>query len=208
MSQLFLNMSVKEKDKILKNLEAITLTFPKNANVFSTINCETMLGIIEYGHIQIIKTDYNGNRIIIDELSDNDVFGYLLTPSLNNECDIIVKQDSKITFIEYAFIFKKSDNNSSYYPFIRNLLMLMTDTIHQKNQRIEILTKKSIRNKILEYFRFLEKRNGTKSFLLPISFTELADYLAIDRSAMSRELKNLKEEGFIKIKNKKVTLLY
>ena len=84
----------------------------------------------------------------------------------------------------------------------------MTDIIEEKNQRIEILTKKSIRNKILEYFKFLEKKNGYKSFILPISFTELADYLAIDRSAMSRELKNLKEEGFIKIKNKKVTLLY
>lgn len=208
MGKLFQSMSKKETEKLLKNLEAVTLNFKKNTNVFSTINCENMLGIIEYGHIQIIKNDYNGNRIIIDELRDNDTFGYLITPFLNNECDIIVKQDSRITFIEYDFIINKSDNNSSYYSFIRNLLLFMTDIIEEKNQRIEILTKKSIRNKILEYFKFLEKKNGYKSFILPISFTELADYLAIDRSAMSRELKNLKEEGFIKIKNKKVTLLY
>ena len=84
----------------------------------------------------------------------------------------------------------------------------MSEKINEKNNRIEILTKKTIRNKLLEYFKMMTKRSGSKHIYLTLSFTELAEYLAVDRSAMSRELKNLKDEGFIEVKNKKITLLY
>ena len=61
---------------------------------------------------------------------------------------------------------------------------------------------------MLEYFRIISKKNGSKHIYLPFSFSEFANYLAVDRCAMSRELKNLKEEGFIELKAKKITLLY
>ena len=83
----------------------------------------------------------------------------------------------------------------------------MTKT-EEKNERIEILTKKTIRNRLLEYFTIMSNKHGTKFIYLPFNYTDLADYLAIDRCAMSRELKNLKEEGFIEIKGKRITLLY
>ena len=54
----------------------------------------------------------------------------------------------------------------------------------------------------------MSKKNGSKYIYLPFNFINLADYLAIDRSAMSRELKFLKDEGFIEIKGKRITLLY
>jgi CRP-like cAMP-binding protein len=77
-----------------------------------------------------------------------------------------------------------------------------------KNKRIDILTKKTIRNKLLTYFRQLSKEQGTKSITLPFSLTTLARFISVDRSAMIRELKYLKEEGMIDQKTKKIRLYY
>jgi len=112
------------------------------------------------------------------------------------------KEDTKIVVIDYNSIITEEGSKYSYYTqFMKNILEIYTEKINNKNERIEILTKKTIRDKLLEYFKIISKRNG-------MSFSELADYLAVDRSAMSRELKNLMEEGFIKKDGKKITLLY
>ena len=76
------------------------------------------------------------------------------------------------------------------------------------NTRVEILTKRSTREKLRGYFNLLSARNLSKTFSIPFSLTDLADYLSVDRSAMMRELKTLKDEGFIKKNGNKITLLY
>ena len=99
-------------------------------------------------------------------------------------------------------------NTESYNQFIKNMLQIISSKIQEKNERIEILTKKTIRNRLLEYFNITRSNYGSKIIYLPFTFTDLADYLAIDRCAMSRELKYLKEEGLIEIKGRRITLLY
>ena len=76
------------------------------------------------------------------------------------------------------------------------------------NLRIEILSQKSFRDKILSYFRILSQNSFSKTFTLPFSLTDIADYLSVDRSAMMRELSHLKEEGFIEKIGHKIKLLY
>ena len=73
--------------------------------------------------------------------------------------------------------------------------------------RIELLSKRTIREKLLSYFKIISTRNMSKSFKIPFSLTDLADYLSIDRSAMMRELKSLKEEGVIEKSGNRITLL-
>lgn len=209
MVNLFDHISDRNKDKLLKLLEANIFTFKKDSMILSTIKEENVIGIVSSGYIQIVRNDYNGNRTIIEELEENSIFGSMFSSISNDEYDIVTKEESKIIIIEYERIIKSSNNNYSFYnQFIQNLLQILSDKINEKNNRIEILTKKTIRNKLLEYFKIISKKNGSKNIYLPFSFTELADYLAIDRSAMSRELKNLKDEGFIEIKSRKITLLY
>ena len=82
----------------------------------------------------------------------------------------------------------------------------MTNTI-KLNTRIELLTKKNIRDKLLTYFNILSTKNLSKTFRLPFTLTDLADYLSVDRSAMMRELSHLKQEGFIEKTGSKITLL-
>jgi len=208
MTNLFTNISEKNQEKILKILEASTLNFKPNCQILTSVKLDNMIGIVLSGYMQIIRTDYNGNRTIIEELTENDVFGTTIS-SLTNECEIITKEDTKIVIIDFNNILNDVENNLSYYKqFIKNLLEIYSDKINTKNERIEILTKKTIRDKLLEYFKIVSKRNNSKKIYLTMTYIELADYLAVDRSAMTRELKNLSEEGFIKREEKKITVLY
>ena len=120
--------------------------------------------------------------------------------------DIIEEAD--IILIDYDYIIENINNDKQYFnQFIKNLFMIINDKIIEKNERIEILSKKSIRNKLLTFFDLEYKKRGSKYIYLPYNFKDLAEYLAIDRAAMSRELGYLRDEGFIETKSKRITLL-
>lgn len=208
MTDLFNNISEKNKEKLLKMLRAHTYNYTKNLKILSINRGENYIAIVDSGYIQIVQNDYNGEQFISDRLYEGAVFGPMFS-IINNECDIITKEDSRVTIIDYDEIINNTDvNNVFYKQFIQNLLMIVSEKIKEKNERIKIITKKTIRNRLLEYFKLASNYNTNKTIYLPFSITELAEYLAIDRCAMSRELKNLKEEGFISIKNRKISLLY
>ena len=209
MTYLFDNINSKNKEKLLLMLEANTLHFKKDSTILSVIKNDNIVGIITSGYLQIIRTDHNGIRTIIEELEEQDVFGSFISSLKNKEYEIIAKEDTEIIIIDYDNIINCNLTNKSFYnQFIKNLLQITSKKIQEKNERIEILTKKTIHNKLLEYFKIISKKHNSKYIYLPFNFTDLADYLAIDRSAMSRELKYLKEEGFIEIKGKRIKLLY
>lgn len=208
MITLFKEISDKERTKLLKILDATTISYKKDSTILSTFKNDPLLAIINKGSIEIIRTDYNGNRTIIEELEEGNIFSSYLYSLNNKEYHILTKEDTELVLIDYINIFNTSINNPYYIQFIKNILELTNQKIQENNNRIEILTKKTIRDKLLEYFNIMSKKNGTKNIYLPFTFTDLADYLAVDRSAMSRELRYLKEEGFIKITKRKITLLY
>lgn len=202
MIDLFQDIDKKKQEKILKALEANTFIYKKNSTILSTIKNQNIIGIVVYGYIQIIKTDYNGNITIIEKLEDNSIFGTMFSNISNDEYQIITKEESKIIIIDYDSIIELSNNNTYFTKFIQNLLKIISIKIGEKNDRIEILTEKTIRNKLLKYFQITSKKNGSRNIYLPFTFTELAEYIAVDRCAMTRELKNLKEDNIIEINNK------
>lgn len=206
MQKLFDKISDKEKDLILKEFEAETLLYKKNSSVLST-NSSNIIGIVLEGYLQIIKTDYDGKQVIIEELPEGHLFGTTLSNLNNNEVSILAKEDSKVLVIEYSMIFNSNNVKPYISKFLKNLLDITTDIINERNNHIQILTKRSIRDKLLEYFN-LNKTPGSKILYLPSTITDLANYLAIDRSAMSRELKNLRDDGFIETKGKRIYLKY
>lgn len=208
MNDLFKNISGNRKDELLKILKADTFIFKKNSIILNILKQNNIIVYIEYGHIQIIRNDYNGNTIIIEDLKNNSTFSSITSSISNNDYEIITKEDSKIIVFEYSNIINYEGNLKSYNMFIKNLLNLLSDKTLEKTERIEIITKKTIRDKLLEYFDIASKKNGSKKITLSSSFTELANYLGVDRSSMSRELNSLKREGFIDIKGRKITLKY
>lgn len=208
MKRLFSKISVNEKEKLLRLLETNILSFPKNTTMLSSTK-DNIIGIILEGYAQIIRTDYNGNRTIIEELNEESIFGTVISSLKSNEYEVITKENTKVLIIDYDSIINYQNTSYKYYnQFIKNLLEITTNIIEEKNERIQILTKKTIRDKLLEYFNSYCKKHATRVIYLPFSYTDLADYIAADRSAMSRELGYLKEEGFIKTKGRRINILY
>ena len=121
----------------------------------------------------------------------------------------IAKEDTEIAVIDYKKLMNSKNLNHAYFNiFFKNLFDIINTKIKEKNERINILEKKQIREKLLEYFDIEYKKYHSRIIHLPFSLKDFADYMAVNRSAMFRELKNLKEEKFIDIKNRKITLLY
>ena len=190
-------------------MQANTIKYRKNVNVLSNVNREDFIGIIDTGCVQLIYNDYDGNKSIIEEITEGEIFGSINYVLNAEEITCITKEETQITFIEYEQITNDEIiKNDFYIIFIKNLIKILGNQITTKNSRIELLTKRTTRDKILEYFKIQSHKKGTKSFNLPMTFTELANYLSVDRSAMTREIKNLKDEGFIKTNGHKITLLY
>ena len=89
-----------------------------------------------------------------------------------------------------------------------NIFDIINTKFKNVNERIEVLEKKTIRDRLLEYFELEYNKTYSRTINLPFNLKDLSNYIAVNRSAMFRELKNLKEERFISIKGKKITLLY
>ena len=209
MISLFKDITPDNKGKLLKLLETSNFTYQKGVNIAYLFKDKESIGSVIEGSLDIIRIDYNGTRTIIETIYEDEILGTSLTSLLSNDYEIITKEDTKILWLDYKVILGINDTKYSYYnQFIKNLLMIALEKNTLKNERIEILTQKTIRNKLLEYFRIEALKNRSKIIYLKSTWQDLADYLAIDRCAMTRELKNLKEEGFISVKGRVITLLY
>ena len=193
-------------DKILKTT---TNNYPKDINILSNVNRPNFIGIIEEGTAQLVFNDYLGNKTILETLKEEDIFGSLITNINSDEITCITKEKTRVTYIDYDRITDTENIKYDYYlTFIKNLLIILEEQLTSKNERIAILTKKTTRDKLLQYFKLTSIKKGSRTFTIPYSFTELAGYLSVDRSAMTREIKYLKDEGFIKIDKKRITIDY
>ena len=127
----------------------------------------------------------------------------------HNDYEIRTIQDASLIIFDYDNIINFDENRLSYYTqFLKNLNKILFEKLAKSNDRIEVLTNKSTRDKLLSYFNMLSRKTGSRIIYLPFSYTDLADYLAVNRSAMTREISNLKVEGLIETKGRRIKLLY
>lgn len=161
------------------------------------------------GNADLIRYESNGTQSIIEHLSNNSLFGeifYQLTT--NNELFVLAKKNCKVLFFPYENFNKKCNKKCRFHETIVNFLPdLILEKSISLNTRIEVLSQRTIRDKLLKYFNIMSTRSLNKSFYLPFSLTDLADYLSIDRSAMMRELKTIQDDNIIKKEKNKITLL-
>lgn len=184
--------------------------FHKGEVITSYIAKRHQLCILLSGEADLVRYDFNGNKTIVEHFSNNDIFGEIFyTVSTNNELFVEARENSVVLFFIYDDVMEKCNNNCNFHEkLLLNLPELFLNEIIDLNMRIELLSKRTIREKLLSYFTIISARNMSKSFRVPFSLTDLADYLSIDRSAMMRELKSLKEEGIIEKSGNRITLLY
>ncbi len=184
--------------------------FAKDEIVTTYIEKRNQLCIVLSGEVDLIRYDVNGNKTIISHFVTDDVFGEVFYPAnTNNELFAIARKNSEILFYTYDSLLTKCRRNCDFHKTLTSSLSeLFLNNIVELNLRIELLTKRSTRSKILSYFDILSKGSLRKTFTLPYTYTDLADFLSVDRSAMMREFKLLIDDGFIKKNGSKITLLY
>ena len=158
----------------------------------------------------MIRYDLNGNRTIVEHFSNNDIFGEIFyIVNTNNELFVEAKKTSTILFFIYDDLQSKCKSHCTFHQkLLDSLSSLYLNKVIELNTRIELLSKRTIREKLLGYFNVVSSKNMGKTFQLSFSLTDLADYLSVDRSAMMRELKLLKEDGFIEKNGNSIRLLY
>lgn len=198
---LFSEIEEKELIKLIKNLDAREYIYEKNRIIFNNLNSKKEIGIIIDGTANMEKYDYNGNKTIIEKLEKNSIFGEIF--SYYGDLSIISTSKCKVLMIEYDNLMKNLKN----ITLVNNIINILSNKILELNIRIEILSKRSIKDKLLTYILNLSKDNPNNICNLPFTYTDLADYLSIDRSAMMREIKKLKEDGFIKTYGRKIKLI-
>lgn len=208
-ANLFKNVPDDDLENLIKSLNGRRISFKKDMTILSNLNNANEVGIVMSGSASIIRIDYNGNRTIVSDLKKNELFGGCFSDYMNEEMSVISDEDTEVLFVEYDRLLGISGKKSIYHGLIvENMIDILMKKINSYNRRIEILNKRSIREKLLEFFHILEKEQASRTIRLPFNYTVLADYLAVDRSAMMRELKNLKDEEIIKAENRTITLIY
>ncbi len=181
-------------------------SYSKGDLITTYIEKRNQMCILLSGTANLIRYDFNGNKTIIGDLNKNDIFGEVLYPTnTNNELFVEAKENCIVLSFIYDNLLNCKDSKCKFHrEFEEKFPILMMNNTINLNTRIELLTKRNIRDKLLGYFNILSTRKLSKTFELPFTLTDLAYYLNVDRSAMMRELSHLKEEGFIKKKRKKI----
>ena len=196
----FVNSCSRVQVKNFEKYEVITNYIQKRNQFCMMIN----------GAADLVRYDYNGNKTIIENISKGDAFGEIFyNINTNNEFFVEAKTDCEVLFFKYDEIKSKCKSNCKFHAtLLEKMPEIILNKIINLNARIELLTKRSIRDKLVEYFNSMSNKGFTKTISLDLSLTNLADYLSVDRSAMMREIKAMKEEGFIKKTGNKITLLH
>lgn len=183
--------------------------FNKGETITTYLVNRNQFCILISGSADLVRYDINGNRIVTERFSTNSIFGEIFYDITTNS-EFIVEAKEKCTVLLFSFddINVKCKQNCSFHKtLVNSMTNLIISKIIDLTSRVDLLSRRTIRDKLLGYFGMLSKKYG-KTFTLPFSITELANYLAVDRSSMSRELSYLKSENFIKQDRNKITLLY
>ena len=209
MNSPFADLSALQLTKLFDLLEVHTYTFYKNEEILPTIKNGNIIGIIMQGFAQIVFIEYNGNEIIMENLYKESVFGTNISATNNENCQIIAKETTEVLVIDYNKLINPKNVKHLYYNvFLTNLFDIINIKFRERNERIRILEKKQIREKLLEFLEIEYKKRHSRVITLPFSLKSLADYMAVNRSAMFREIKGLKDDKIIDLQGRKITLLY
>lgn len=196
----------------LKNncIQAKSRSFSKGEVITTYLVNRKQICIILTGEAYLVRYDDTGHQNIIYHYKKNDILGEIFHKiSTNRELLVVAKEDCEVLFFPYSIIHSRCKKNCSFHnKLLENFPDLILNRVIDLNTRVELLSKRSIRDKLITYFKILSIDNFSNTFTLPFSLTDLADYLIVDRAAMMRELKKLKDDNIIEKNNKKITLLY
>ena len=210
-SPLFQDISYEDYQCLITCFQAVHKSFRADELIYDfSWPKNDAVGVVERGEASLIRIDEEGVATVMEELGPGGVFGKTLAfaGEVGDSLEVVCRAPCDVLFIDYPHILKRCENACTRHSvLVRNMLKLMSDKAQALSQRVDVLSRRSIREKLLCYFRQLASHAGGNTFTLPFSLSTLADYIATDRSAMMRELKRLREEGIVRSDGRKFTLL-
>lgn len=205
---LFSEISPKDFGRLLNCLDAKEQFYDKNEPVLLAGDTIRFVGFIISGSVKIIKEDSSGNQTILAEVGPSDMFAetFACAGIINSPVSIIAGMKSEILFFDYRKIITTCKRSCEFHQILtENMLKIIAQKNLFLNQKIDIISKRTLREKILSYLEYAG--NGTKRFAIPLNREELASYICADRSAVSNELSKMQREGIIKCEKNLFELL-
>lgn len=207
---LFAQIDDKDLITMLGCLGAQVKTFEKKHTIFSEGNPATYIGIMLSGSAQIVRIDYYGNRSILSSVGPSEIFAeaFACAGLSSLPVTIIATEPCEVMLIDSNHIIRTCANNCGFHQqLIYNLMQDLASKIVTFQQKAEITSKRSTREKLLAYLALQAKKANCDSFDIPFDRQELADYLEVDRSGLSVEISKLRREGIIENHRKHFVLL-
>ena len=206
---LFQNVSSESIERIIPCFEMKKRSFSEKDIIPTSEGTKQYVCLLLEGAVSVSRISIDGSLDLLEYLEDTGVFGDAFAFS-NQEDEFIsvCEKDCSVLYIEKNQITKRCSNACQHHTqVVENMLQLMGNKVVHLTEKVDILSHRSIRGKLMSYFRIQSTKQGALTFELPFSLLKLANYLCIDRSAMMRELKKMKEEEVIELDGRMVTLL-
>lgn len=197
-----LNGIYEEKSTVLRCFNPLEHKFSAGEILTDFSDFGENLYVVESGTAHLICLDPDGHNTILETYRENDLYGKLfLSPSPGLNFSVIAASDCRVTQLDYTLLCSCCETPCRYHAeLLSNLFRISVEKNIQLSAHLSILSQRTTKAKILSFLNFVS--DGRKEFDIPYKISELADYLCVDRCAMLRELKNMKNEGIIDSKGR------
>lgn len=209
-TELFNDITQEDLDKMFTCLHGYRKKFDQKETVMTFDNSHSKVGIVSSGVVRLERIDYYGDYSLLDRLEENDIFGEILSYANmgNDEVIVVCEKACEVIFVDHSRMIRPCEKACGcHMVMLANLLKMVCNKTERLSRRVEVISNRKIRNKLINYFLIEAKKNKSNTFELPFSVSTLADYICVDRSAMMREISKMKKDGLIKSDRRRITIL-
>ena len=209
-TRLFSGVGEEETEAMLDCLQAQLYTYKKGEYVLRQGEHLDRIMVLVNGKLHIQRDDYWGNRSIINMVSVGEMFGeaYVSPESGALMNDVLAVEDSTVIFFDVKRIITVCSSACRFHSMVvQNLFFAISEKNRKLVQKLTFMTKRTTREKLIAYLSEEAKRQNGSEFSIPFNRQQLADFLSVDRSAMSNELCKMRDEGLIEFEKNRFKLL-
>lgn len=197
---LFRGSTAEEVKSMLSCLGAERRSFPKGQMIYRTGDVVRSLGLVLSGSVLIENDDLWGNTTVLGHAGPGQIFAetYACTPGEPLMVNVVAAEPAEVLFLNVERVLQVCPHTCGHHnKLIRNLLALSAQKNLSLSRKIFHTSAKTIRGRLLAYLSYQAIRTGSRSFSIPFNRQQLADYLNVERSALSNELSKMQREGLI-----------
>lgn len=208
---LFADIRDSQLETLLNCLTAVTRTYSKDEFVFMAENKASSVGIVLTGGVYIIQEDFWGNRTIIAHIEPAGMFGEAFSCAGTDKLpvSVVAASESEVMMIDYRKIVTSCSSACVFHTqLIKNMLSIIARKNIMLTRKIEHLSMRTTREKLLSFLSTQAVQAKSSIVKIPFNRQELADYLCVDRSALSRELSLMQHEGLLRYEKNRFELLH